>query len=73
VIIANPKKRLIAHDQHGKMIFEGEIETPEQQAKLPEGLWEKVKPLVESLGSTSDKDAEPEEPAAGSKKEKDED
>ena len=68
VIVANPKKRLTAHDQHGKLIFEGEIETPEQQAKLPEGLWEKVKPLVESLGPASEKDTEPEEPAAGTKK-----
>ena len=49
VIVALPKKRLTAHDKEGKLIFDGEIETPEQQKTIPPGLWEKVKPLLEQL------------------------
>jgi hypothetical protein len=30
VIVANPKKRLTAHDKDGKLLFDGEIETEEQ-------------------------------------------
>jgi hypothetical protein len=58
VIIANPKKRLTARDSHGKLIFQGEIETADQQSKLPDGLWEKVKPLVDSMGPGSAAEAD---------------
>src|ERR1043166_8185136 len=49
VIVANPKRRLTVHDKAGKMIFDGEIETPEQQAKVPADVWEKVKPMLEKM------------------------
>lgn len=49
VIMANPKKRLTAQDKNGKTLFDGEIETPEQQATVPAELWEKVKPLLEQF------------------------
>jgi hypothetical protein len=46
VIVASPKKRLTAHDAAGKLLFDGEIETPEQQKKVPADLWKKVKALL---------------------------
>jgi hypothetical protein len=49
VIVANPKKHLTAHDRDGKLLFDGEIETPEQQAKVPKDLWEKVQPMIEQM------------------------
>lgn len=49
VIVANPKKRLTAHDKDGKLAFDGEIETSEQQEKVPKGVWEKVQPMIEQL------------------------
>ena len=49
VIAAIPKKRLTARDKEGKLLFDGEIETPEQQGKVPAELWEKVKPLLQQL------------------------
>jgi membrane-associated protease RseP (regulator of RpoE activity) len=49
VIVANPKKRLTAHDKDGHLTFEGEIETPDQQEKVPEGVWKHVQPLLEQL------------------------
>jgi hypothetical protein len=49
LIIAHPTKRLVAHDKNGRVIFEGEIETPEQQAKVPRDLWLRIEPLLRSL------------------------
>lgn len=49
VIVASPKKRLTAHDLDGKLLFDGEIETPEQQKKVPADLWKKVKPLLPQI------------------------
>jgi hypothetical protein len=47
VIIADPKKRLTAHGKDGQLLFDGEIETPEQQEKVPREIWEKVKPMLD--------------------------
>ena len=49
VIVANPKKRLTAHDKDGKLAFDGEIETKEQQGKVPKEVWNKVQPMIEQL------------------------
>src|SRR5258708_7147129 len=67
VLVADPKKRLTAHDKNGKLVFDGEIETPDQQSKLPDGLWEKVKPLVEGIepGQNKEPEAEVDDPASG--------
>jgi membrane-associated protease RseP (regulator of RpoE activity) len=63
VIVASPKKRLTAHDKDGKLLFDGEIETSEQQSNVPEDVWKKAQPMVEQLnGDKIDKpDAEDEE------------
>ncbi len=50
VIAATPNKRLTAHDKDGKLLFDGDIETPEQQQKVPGEVWEKVKPMLEQMG-----------------------
>jgi len=49
VIVANPNKRLTAHDKDGKLAFDGEIETSEQQEKVPKDVWKKVQPMIEQL------------------------
>jgi hypothetical protein len=59
VLIASPKKHLTAHDQDGKLLFDGEIETPEQQQKVPAELWEKVKPLLQQIKPAADSDPQP--------------
>jgi|ERR1017187_210569 hypothetical protein len=58
VILASPKKHLTAHDANGKLLFDGEIESTEQQQKVPAELWEKVKPLLQQI-----QPAEKDEPA----------
>jgi hypothetical protein len=49
IIVAAPDKHLTAHDQYGKLLFDGPIATPEQQQKVSRGVWEKVKPLAEQM------------------------
>jgi len=49
VIVANPDKHLTIHDPDGKMLFDGAIQTPAQQEKVPRELWEKVKPLLDQM------------------------
>jgi hypothetical protein len=49
VIVANPKKRLTAHDNKGKLLFDGEIETPEQQKKVPKDVWSEVEPMLKQM------------------------
>ena len=59
VIAAIPKKRLTARDKNGKLLFEGEIETAEQQQKVPAEVWEKVKPLLQQLKPVENEDTKP--------------
>ncbi len=49
VIVSNPKPRLTAHDKDGKLLFDGEIETDEQRAKVPPEVWERAEPLLKKL------------------------
>jgi hypothetical protein len=52
VIVATPKKSLNVHDNNGKLVFDGPIESAEEQAKVPKEIWEKVKPMLEEMGSS---------------------
>jgi hypothetical protein len=52
VIVANPKKHLTAHDKDGKLAFDGEIETSEQQEKVPKEVWKMVQPMIEQLNQS---------------------
>jgi len=63
VIVANPNKRLTAHDKDGKLLFDGEIETNEQQVKVPRDVWKKVQPMIEQLNQSKDDAPAVEEPA----------
>jgi len=58
VIVSNPKPHLTAHDKSGELLFDGEIDTPEQRDKVPRDLWNKVEPMLDKMGH----DAEEPEP-----------
>jgi hypothetical protein len=60
VIVSNPKPRLTAHDKEGKLLFDGEIDTPEQREKVPPEVWEKVEPMLDKLAPKAE-----DEPGAG--------
>jgi hypothetical protein len=65
VLVCNPKPRLTAHDKDGKLLFDGEIATPEQRAKVPPELWEKVEPLLDKIAPKAEE--EPKTESAPSK------
>jgi len=52
VIVANPRKHLTVHDPSRKLLFNGEIETQEEQAAVPREIWDKVKPMLKKLGDS---------------------
>jgi hypothetical protein len=51
VLVANPRLHLTAHDQDGKLLFDGEIETADQRTKVPAEVWQKVEPMLSKLGA----------------------
>jgi membrane-associated protease RseP (regulator of RpoE activity) len=59
ILVANPKKRLTAHDKDGKLLFDGEIETEEQQQQVPAAVWEKVKPMLQQMGPVNPEETKP--------------
>ena len=65
IIVGPPNLRLTARDKSGKLLFDGEIETPEQRAKVPADLWKRVQPLLDEKS-----DATSEQPATTDKPEK---
>lgn len=62
ILVGPPNLRLTARDKNGKLLFDGEIETDEQRAKVPRDLWERIESLVdkESLESTGPEKRKPE-------------
>jgi hypothetical protein len=60
ILIGPPHLHLTARDKAGKLLFDGEIGTAEQQAKVPRDLWERVEPLIdkEALEPTKPEKAE---------------
>lgn len=52
IILTGPPARLTARDKHGTLVFEGEIETPEQRAQVPPEVWQRVAPLLDEMPST---------------------
>jgi len=49
VIFSNPKPHLTVHDKEGRLIFDGQIESAEERAKVPKQLWMKIEPLLGKL------------------------
>jgi hypothetical protein len=61
VLLNRPKLRLTAHDKDGRLIFDDEIQTEEQRAKVPRDLWERVEPLLKKMDDTSAEEPETKE------------
>lgn len=59
VLLANPKRHLTVHDKDGKLLFDGAVETSEEQSAVPKDIWEKAEPMVKKMGTTK-KDLLPE-------------
>ena len=55
VLLSNPKLYLTAHDQNGKLLFDGPIESADERAKVPPDLWERVEPLLDKMDANAEK------------------
>jgi hypothetical protein len=62
VLVNQPRLHLTARDKQGRLLFDADIATAEEQSKVPPALWEKVKPLVEELEADPDPTPEPAAP-----------
>jgi len=49
IIEAAEKTHLTARGKDGKLLFEGEIDTPAERDKVPKEVWEKVGPMFEQM------------------------
>ncbi len=47
---AGAKQHLTARDKHGKTLFDGDIDTAAEQAKVPKAVWEQAQPLIQGEG-----------------------
>jgi hypothetical protein len=45
IIEAGAKKHLTARDKDGQLLFDGDIDTPEERERVPKAVWEKVQPF----------------------------
>jgi len=54
VIVAYARKRLTVQAKDGKLLFDGEIETTEQQQKIPADLWHKAQLMIEEMAASRD-------------------
>jgi len=45
------KKHLTARDNEGKLLFDGPVDTPAQQKKVPKAVWEKAKPMLDKMAA----------------------
>ncbi len=64
IAIVGPPNHLTARDKSGKELFDGEIETPEQRAKVPREIWERVEPLLNEKLEAPEPPASPTAPQA---------
>ena len=60
LIVADPARHLTAHDVNDNLLFDGLIDSPEQQAKVPPDVWKKVKPMLGELDHDADTIQKPE-------------
>ncbi len=59
VIVANPKKRLTVHDKKGNLLFDGAIETKDQQHEVPPELWPKAQLMLKEMGRVTEDEPGP--------------
>jgi hypothetical protein len=61
ILVGPPDLRLTARDKNGRLLFDGEIDTDQQRAKVPRDLWERVGPLIhkESVEPVESRKKEP--------------
>jgi hypothetical protein len=51
IIEAGAKTHLTARDKVGKLLFDGEIDTPAEREKVPKEVWEKAEPMFNQIAA----------------------
>jgi len=59
VIVAGPAKHLTVHDKEGTVLFDGDIETPAEQQKVPAGFWQKTQLMLREMNAAPDDETRP--------------
>jgi hypothetical protein len=49
IIETGKNTHLTARDKNGKLLFDGEIDTPAEKEKVPKNVWEKVAPMLDQM------------------------
>jgi hypothetical protein len=72
ILVADPAKHLTVHDAKSQLLFDGPVDSPADQKKVPAKIWKKVQPMIRQLDENLDSavplatptsPAEPAEPA----------
>ena len=69
ILVADPAKHLTVHDPKSQLLFDGPVDSPAEQKKVPATIWKKVQPMIRQLNENSGSaplalPAQPAEPAA---------
>jgi hypothetical protein len=51
IVEAGGKTHATARDKNGKLLFEGEIDTPAERQKVPKDVWEKLEPMFDEIST----------------------
>jgi hypothetical protein len=51
IIEAGAKTHLTARDKLGKLLFDGDIDTPDEREKVPKDVWVKAEPMFDQIAS----------------------
>lgn len=54
VLIGQPNPHLTVHGKDGKLLFDGPVATPEEQAQVPREIWSKVEPMLDKLNGPAE-------------------
>jgi hypothetical protein len=53
IIETGATTHLTARDRHGKLLYDGDIDTPAEREKVPKDVWEKAGPMFDQIGGPS--------------------
>jgi hypothetical protein len=49
ILVADPAKRATVHDADNKLLFDGPVDSTDQQKKVPAEIWQKLEPMLKQL------------------------
>lgn len=62
ILVADPRLRVTVRDKDGDQLFDGEVETEEQLAQMPEDLQKRVRPVIDQFKAQPNQPPKPMQP-----------